>query len=146
MVSLTPTQPRRRRRETIQGLPEFEQSWLEQAVAKDEARLASLRQRDVEGMTDRLQDRMHQPERADKDRRAFLRQVEDGFRNKEIKDDEEAQKKGRAKSFHDARARLELAMILLKWYPEDQELRDHAAKLLVEAVQIEPIMNRHSMS
>ena len=122
----------------LREYPEIEKEWLERAVEKDEKHLAELRRRDVEWMTDKLRDRMKDSSRADKIRRSWLKMVEDGIRQKEKAADEEAKKNGKSKSVHDARARLDLAIIMLEWYPQDAALRSHAAQLLIESLQIEP--------
>lgn len=122
----------------ISDYPEVEKSWLEQAVQKDEQQLIRLRRRDVEWMTDQLKDRLKEPDRSDKIRRTWLTMVEDRIRKKDHENAEEAKRTGRSKFPQDARARYDLAMIILEWYPDDESLDSHAAELLIEAVKIEP--------
>lgn len=118
--------------------PEVEKGWLEKGVQKDEQQLVRLRRRDVEWMTDHLRDRLKEPDRADKIRRTWITMVEDRIRKKESDNAEESKRSGRSKFPQDARARYDLAMIILEWYPEDKALNSHAADLLIEAVKIEP--------
>jgi len=118
--------------------PEVEKNWLEQAVHKDELQLARLRRRDVEWMTDHLKDRLKEPERADQIRRDWLTMVEQRIRQKESDEAGEAKRTGRSKFPLDARARYDLAMIILEWYPDDKILAAQAGGLLVEAAKIEP--------
>ncbi|MBX9655742.1 hypothetical protein K2Y11_19165 [bacterium] len=122
----------------ISDYPEVEKGWLEKAVQKDEQQLIRLRRRDVEWMTDHLKDRLKEPGRSDKIRRTWLTMMEDRIRKKESENADESKRAGRSNYPQDARARYDLAMIILEWYPDDKELDSHAAELLIEAVKIEP--------
>jgi hypothetical protein len=126
---------------TAEKLPEepaTSRRWLELGISAEEAKLVTLRFRDVEKLARRVIEGLEDIPRADAIRKRWLNETEAAMRAKETQAEEVARAGQLPTPLRDVRARYDLAGHRLFWFPNDPEQKALAADLYQEGLAIEP--------